>query len=458
MVPVMTEIMVSTHGCKRVAVAGLGKTGISTVRYLTGQGMDVLAVDTRRAPPGFKPFIMGYPGLQYHLGPWPPDLFDQMDQVVVSPGLPLTDPALQQAAAKGVELVGDVELFARQVKAPVLAITGSNGKSTVTRLLEAMLRTANKQVYAGANLGEPALDLLQKTRPDYYLLELSSFQLETVSSLRPEVAVILNVTPDHMDRYQNILEYTQAKQRIYRHARTMIVNRDDALTHVICHENNSEVVGFTLQTPQDNDFGVLTIEQNEYLAFGNQPLLAANELALFGQHNVANALAALAMGYAIGLSMSAMLMALRTFVGLPHRMQVVQRQQGVLWINDSKATNVGATLAAIRGLPGPLVLIAGGEAKGADFGPLAHAMTEKVKAVLLFGKDAELIKKSIENRVEVHECHGLEQCVKQAHQMAVSGDTVLLAPACASFDMFADYQARGDAFIVAVNQVSPHAS
>jgi len=457
MMHVMMETMVSTHGCKRVAVAGLGKTGISTVRYLTDQGIDVLAVDTRRVPPGFKQFILGYPGLKYHLGPWPPDLFDQMDQVIVSPGLPLTDPALQQAAAKGVELVGDIELFARQVKAPVLAITGSNGKSTVTRLLEAMLRAANKRVYAGANLGEPALDLLQKATPDYYLLELSSFQLETVSSLRPEVAVILNVTPDHMDRYQNILEYTQAKQRIYRHARKMIVNRDDALTHVICHENN-EVVGFTLQTPQDNDFGVLTIEQNEYLAFGNQPLLAVNELALFGKHNVANALAALAMGYAIGLSMSAMLMALRAFVALPHRMQVVQRQQGVLWINDSKATNVGATLAAIQGLPGPLVLIAGGEAKGADFGPLAPVMTEKVKAVLLFGKDAELIKKSIDNRVEVYECHSLQQCVKQAHQMAVSGDTVLLAPACASFDMFADYQARGDAFIVAVHQVSQHAS
>jgi len=457
MMHVMTERMVSTESCKKIAVAGLGKTGISAVRYLMAQGMDVLAVDTRLAPPGFDQFIIDYPELRYRLGPWAQDVFDQMGQVIVSPGLSLTDPALQQAAAKGVELIGDIELFARQVKAPVLAITGSNGKSTVTRLLEAMLRTSNKQVYAGANLGEPALDLLQKAIPDYYLLELSSFQLETLSSLRPEAAVILNITPDHMDRYQNISEYAQAKQRIYQHARKMIVNRDDALASVVCHENN-EVIGFTLQVPQDNDFGVLTVEQNEYLAFGNKPLLAVNEFTLFGKHNMANALAALAMGYAIGLPMPAMLMALRGFVTLPHRMQVVQKQQGVLWINDSKATNVGATMAAINGLPGPLVLIAGGEAKGADFSLLADAMTEKVKAVLLFGKDAGFIEKAIENRVAVHHCYSLMQCVKQAHQMAVSGDTVLLAPACASFDMFTDYQARGDAFITAVNQVVQHAN
>jgi len=457
MMQVMTKIVASTERCKKIAVAGLGKTGMSAVRYFMDQGIDVLAVDTRLAPPGFDQFIIGYPALKYQLGPWAPDVFDQMDQVIVSPGLSLTDTALQQAVAKGVELVGDIELFARQVKASVVAITGSNGKSTVTRLLEAMLRAANKRVYAGANLGEPALDLLRKATPDYYVLELSSFQLETLSSLRPEVAVILNITPDHMDRYPDIWEYAQTKQRIYQRARKMIVNRDDALASAVCHEND-EVSGFTLQSPQDNDFGVLTLEQKKYLAVGNKPLLAVDELALVGEHNVANALAALAMGHAIGLPMASMLAALRGFVALPHRMQVVQKQRGVLWINDSKATNVGATMAAISGLSGPLILIAGGEAKGADFSPLAEAMTEKVKAVLLFGKDAGFIKKSIENRVAVYDCNNLMQCVQQAREMAVSGDMVLLAPACASFDMFADYQARGDAFITAVNQVLPHAS
>ncbi len=349
--------------------------------------------------------------------------------------------------ARGVPVVGDIELFARAAGAPVVAVTGSNGKSTVTTMVGDMARRAGREVQVGGNLGEPALSLLGRGA-DLYVLELSSFQLERTFSLRAAAAAVLNVAADHMDRYRDVDEYAQAKRRVYERAATAIVNLDDPRVRGMVTGKSRRIV-FSLREPGEGEFGVAGAGGDAWLAFGAQRLLRAERLPVAGGHNVANALASLALGHAVGLPMPAMLEALRAFRGLAHRCALVAERGGVRWYDDSKATNVGATLAAIEGLgreEGGLVLIAGGDGKGADFSPLRPAVAAHVRAVVLIGRDAPRLESALRGAVRLHRAGGLDEAVEIAARRALPAGRVLFSPACASFDMFDDYRARGDAF------------
>jgi UDP-N-acetylmuramoylalanine--D-glutamate ligase len=390
------------------------------------------------------------PDVAVFVGGFDRDAFTAAEQVVVSPGVSLSEPAVADAIRRGVPAMGDIELFARHAQAPVIAITGSNGKSTVTTLVGEMARRSGLRVAVGGNLGTPALELLMQEdgRPDLYVLELSSFQLETTSSLRPAAAVVLNVSPDHMDRYRDPESYRAAKQRIYHGARAKVVNADDPLVSAMVA--NDDALRFTLGTPRPEEFGLRDYDDDEWLAFGDRPVMAAAEVHIVGRHNLANALAALALGHAVQLPLEAMRDALRHFPGLPHRCQWVAECDGVHWYNDSKGTNVGATLAAIRGMPGKLVLIAGGDGKGADFTPLREVVMEKARAVVLIGRDAGRIEEAIAAAVPIVRSTTMSQAVEDARRLAEPGDSVLLSPACASFDMFSNFEERGQAFMNAV--------
>ena len=376
--------------------------------------------------------------------------------MIVSPGVTLREPVLLEAQARGVEVVGDIEVFARHARAPVVAVTGTNGKSTVTSLVREMAQAAGLAVRAGGNLGPPALDLLDDGEPDLYVLELSSFQLETTASLKPTVAVVLNITPDHSDRYATLDAYAKAKRRVYRGAGTRVINRDDPLVAAMT-EPDGAVVGFTVRAPEPRCFGLIPGEGGACLAYEDERLVPVADLPIPGRHNVANALAALALGTAVGLPRGAMVSALRRFHGLPHRCQWVGRASGVDWYNDSKGTNVGATCAALQGLAAerPVILLAGGDGKGADFTPLA-SVCQGVRAVVTLGRDGPLIAQALQGVVPVTRASDLTDAVSQAADLARSGDAVLLSPACASFDMFRDYVERGERFVAAVReQVSP---
>ncbi|MFW2372995.1 MAG: UDP-N-acetylmuramoyl-L-alanine--D-glutamate ligase, partial [Gammaproteobacteria bacterium] len=377
-------------------------------------------------------------------------VFENASQLIVSPGVALTEPAIQHAIHKGTEVVGDIELFAREVKAPVIAITGSNGKSTVTTLVGEMARQASIKVAVGGNIGVPVLDLLDH-EVALYVLELSSFQLETLHSLKPVVATVLNLSADHMDRYPGFEDYAKAKARIFMAAELAVVNRDDERVMQLV-ANLKNVIGFTLDQPQAGDFGLCKQDGEIWLCRGAEKLIKETVLKLGGRHNTANVLAALAMGDAANIPMPAMLRAIEAFTGLPHRTQWVGRINGVNWYNDSKGTNVGATLAAIDGLTDKrnLILIAGGLAKGADFSVLKSAVSAKVKQLVLIGRDAGLIEQALKSVVAVHHASSMDSAVQMAADLAVAGDYVLLSPACASFDMFNGFEHRGDMFVAAV--------
>jgi UDP-N-acetylmuramoylalanine--D-glutamate ligase len=421
--------------------------------------MEFAVADSRNAPPRLAELEREFPQAVVHLGPFRSDQFRRAGRLVVSPGVSLGEPAVQAARSAGVEVLGDIELFAREAQAPVVAITGSNGKSTVTALLGEMFARTERSALLGGNLGRPALDLLTETTPEYYVLELSSFQLECTSSLCPAVATVLNVSPDHMDRYASLAEYTAAKQRIYRGAQVCIVNADDPHTQLLDNTSSgvqgsrSSIIRFTLARPQPGEFGVWARDDGPWLAQGEQALLAATDLRLAGGHNLANALAGLALGTAVDLPLPAMLEALRTFSGLPHRMQRVAEHQGVVWYDDSKGTNVGATLAAIRGMPTKFVLIAGGLGKEADFSSLHHALQGRARAVVLLGQDAHRIERVISGLIPVYHVSDMDAAVSRARSLVRPGDSVLLSPACASFDMFDNYAARGRAFAEALGRV-----
>ncbi len=350
-------------------------------------------------------------------------------------------------------------MFAQTARAPVAAITGSNGKSTVTTLLGEMARHAGRDARVGGNLGTPALDLLEASEPDLYVLELSSFQLETTYSLNAAAATVLNLTPDHMDRYRDLAEYAAAKQRVYRGAGVLIINRDDPIVAAMA-ERQRTCVGFTLHEPKEGDFGVRSVQGEPWLARGKENLLCAGALRIKGNHNIANALAALALGAAVGLPLRAMLEALTQFKGLPHRSEWVAEQDGVAWYNDSKGTNVGATLAALSGLgatlgAGNIVLIAGGDGKNADFSILRAAVQKYARAVVLIGRDAPMLARALRNTVPMISAADMKDAVRKARAAAQSGDAVLLSPACASFDMFSGYEERGRVFSAAVLEL-PH--
>ena len=442
---------------KKYTVVGLGLSGLSCARWLLRQGASLTVLDTRPQPPALPQLRREHPDVQVYCGPLDQNILCRSDLLVVSPGIALKQPAIAAAMAAGVAVCGDIELFCQNADAPVVAITGSNGKSTVTTLLGEMAKQAGLAVAVGGNIGTPALDLLDGPRKDLYVLELSSFQLETTFSLAAQVATVLNVTEDHMDRYDAITDYREAKCRIYRNSRTAVRNRDDPLTAPLTPSPTAVTFGLSPPT-SPADFGVLTDGEGACLMHGNHRLLAVADLKVYGPHNVANALAALALGFHAGLPQAAMNNALKTFPGLPHRCQWVREQAGVNWYNDSKATNPGAAIASIESIgsrtDGQIVLVAGGLAKGADFATMRNSVTRHVRAAVILGHDAKSMMSALDGCTAVHRVASLHDAVTLAARLACRGDAVLLAPACASLDMFANYCKRGEAFCRHVGELS----
>jgi UDP-N-acetylmuramoylalanine--D-glutamate ligase len=435
---------------KRALLVGLGKTGVSCAQHLAKRGWTLAATDSRRDPPGAAQLRSLAPEAAVHCGAFDAGLLGGADMLVVSPGVSLAEPIVQQARNLGIDVVGDIELFARAADAPVVGITGTNGKSTVTTLLGRMAERAGLQVKVGGNLGTPALDLLENTQaPQLYVLELSSFQLDSTVSLTLLAAAVLNVTPDHMDRYATPQAYANSKARIYARCGTAVLNLDDAQVRAM-PTGAARRLGFSLKMP-DADYALSAGDGlQRALTRHGKTLLTLSALRLSGLHNAANALASLALGEAAGLPMPVMLEELREFSGLPHRSQWVADIAGVRYINDSKGTNVGATLAAVAGMRGPLILIAGGDGKGQDFTPLANAFTGKVRHAVLLGRDAAQLARALHGVCGLHLCATLDEAVAKAASLAQPGDTVLLSPACASLDMFRDYAQRGELFSAAV--------
>ena len=449
-------------------VVGLGKTGASCLRYFAKRGIAVRATDSRRAPPGLAELGALADSLDLRLGGFDLSLLDGASQVLISPGVSLEEPIARAARARRIEVLGDIELFARHVQAPVIGITGTNGKSTVTTLVARMAAAAGRRVLAGGNLGVAALDLLEQPVPDLYVLELSSFQLETTSSLKLKAAVVLNVTADHLDRYPSVAAYALAKSRIFAHAATVVLNADDPLVSAMRGAATRAGAGGPLRTVTFSiagagagadtdggraDFSLLRDGAKTFLARHGAALLDTARMKISGLHNAANALAALALGEAAGLPMPTMLEALESFPGLPHRSEWIADVAGVRYVDDSKGTNVGATMAAVAGMPGPLVMIAGGQGKGQDFTPLAQAFRGKVRHAVLIGQDAAVLAAALEGVCTLETVASMPDAVAAAARMARAGDTVLLSPACASLDMFRDYGQRGDVFAAAVRSL-----
>ncbi len=441
---------------KRVIV-GLGKTGLSCARYFHSLGQKFAVVDSRQNPPGLVEFRAEFPYVILELGGFPEALLASAAELIVSPGISLKTPAIEAAMAAGVSVCGDIDVFSRAAHKPIVAVTGSNGKSTVVTLVGEMAKAAGISVGVGGNLdgagAAPALDLLRNGGHDLYILELSSFQLETTHRLGAEVAVILNLSEDHMDRYATMQEYLAAKQRIFLGCRQIVVNLDDSDSapqtdsHAIAHHYGLDASG-------TKNWGVLREAGQEFLAFGSEKLMSVRELKIAGKHNVSNVLAALALGEAIGLPRNSMLETLKKFPGLAHRCQWVRNLQGVDFYNDSKGTNVGASLAAIESLgelvTGKLVLIAGGVDKDADFSGMAAHVTRFVKLLVLIGRDAGNIAAALRGSTRMVFAASLPEAVAVAADGALAGDAVLLSPACASFDMFTDFTHRGRVYIEAV--------
>jgi UDP-N-acetylmuramoylalanine--D-glutamate ligase len=435
----------------RALVLGLGRTGVSCSRYLHRKGLRVTVADSRDDPPGREALVTELPAVDVRCGPFESSLLEGVSQVVISPGLSPNEPIAVEALRRGLPVVGDIELFAREVRAPVAAVTGTNGKSTVTTLL-AEIATANGwRVLAGGNLGEPALDLLQQNVPDLYVLELSSFQLESCYSLHTVTAAVLNVTPDHMDRYESLAQYAAAKASLFDRCDTAVINADDERVRAMPRPGQ-KVLSFSLLDHRA-DY-TLSDDPDPTLLRRGAPLLRLSEMRIQGLHNAANAMAALAMSEALGLSRGPALDVLATFKGLPHRSQWVAEIGGVRFINDSKGTNVGATVAALSGMAGPLVLIAGGDGKGQDFGDLRRACYGKVRHAVLIGRDAHRLEASLAGLCTTERAADMRGAVAAASAAARPGDTVLLSPACASLDMFRDYTQRGDAFAGAVRELA----
>lgn len=430
-------------------VAGLGKSGLSAVRALVGLGSEVVVVDSRSEPPGLSALQQEFPQVRCCLGEFSETLLRQASQLIISPGIDPHIPAIAAARASGVPVYSDIEVFARLANAPIAAITGSNGKSTVTTLVGLMAERAGIQVAVGGNLGTPALDLLNRPNAELYVLELSSFQLQTTYNLNASVATVLNISPDHLDRHGTLAAYQQAKQRIFQGNGCMVVNADDPAVMAMVKPHR-RMVRFTLREPESGEFGLRRHGNETWLAYGNDCWFPATELKTRGTHNLANALASLSMGHALGLQRRPMLNALKDFSGLPHRTQLVLERGGVRWFDDSKGTNVGATVAAIKGLPGNLVLIAGGDGKDQDFAPLGPVLAEKARALVLLGRDACRIAAAITGAVPWYRAQDMRHAVALAAQLARPGDSVLLSPACASFDMFRNYEERGTVFVKSV--------
>mgnify|MGYP000182030518 CR=1 FL=1 len=434
---------------KKIVIVGLGKTGLSCARHLHQSNNEIMVMDSRPTPPGVADLKELFPAVKFVLGAFDKDILCQADEIILSPGVPLSNGAIQEAKKKGVKVRGDIDLFAEVANAPIIAITGSNGKSTVTTLLGDMAKQAGWDVGVGGNLGVPALDLLANER-QLYILELSSFQLETTEKLAAHSAIILNISEDHMDRYPEKISYLQAKQRIFRGAKHVVVNDDEVLSNPVA-ASVMKLTHFGLGDAEQSTFSVIEASGERYLAKGYDTLLNIKELKVKGEHNLSNCLAAMALASTVGLSQDAVLGALRTFEGLAHRCQFVRKINGIEFINDSKATNPGAVATAINSLgkscSGKIILIAGGESKQADLSPLKKVMNQFGKSAVLIGSDADLFVEIFKGIISNTKASTLAAALVEAYQQAKEGDIVLLSPACASFDMFENYEHRGDMFI-----------
>jgi len=432
----------------QVLVLGMGATGVSCARYLAARGITAAFADTRENPPGSAAIHDLMPAAELFAGNQLTELPDGIERIIVSPGVDLDQPLLQQARGRNIEILSDIDLFVLECRAPIIAITGSNGKSTVTTMLGAMLNAAGRRARVGGNLGAPALDILDP-EVDLYVLELSSFQLERSRPVPAAAAVVLNVTPDHLDRHPSFESYVAAKAHIYAQCEAAVLNRDaPELAELIPAEK--QVIGFGLGEPGTGDIGLRMTARGEVIACGKELLMPVTELGIAGRHNLANALAALALGLAAGIDPASMLGGLRTFQGLPHRMQRVHTADGIVWIDDSKATNVAAAVMAVRSISAELVLIAGGEAKGAAFDELARALSGRNARAILIGRDRERMAAALKGCCEISLADDLRQAVELARGLAQPGDTVLLAPACGSHDMFRDFAHRGEVFQEAI--------
>ena len=426
-------------------VIGLGETGISVAQYLSKQHVDFTMLDTRSNPPQLSSFKQRFPDIEIYLGEINPKVITQAAQIIVSPGININEGVLCDAAAAiDCECIGDIELFARSTTKPIAAITGSNGKSTVTSLVAEMARSAGLEAYAGGNLGPPALDLLGYENAELFVLELSSFQLESTRSLDPQVSVVLNISSDHLDRHGDIDSYARIKEHIYTNAKVSVINRDDV--YVSKMKTFGDIISFGLGQPAYNEFGVINNAEGLFLAYGKKCLLPIRELALKGESGILNSLAALALGYALKLPMQSMLDKLKTYEGLPHRLALIAEYDGISWFDDSKGTNIGATISALRSLGENIILIAGGVFKGGDLSLLKDAVAKHAKHVVLLGQDARLMQQALEGVVPINTVNSMHDAVEVAYNTALTNDRVLLSPACASFDMYKNYIERGNDF------------
>ena len=438
-------------------VAGLGISGVSAVNFLHEQGYRVAVTDSRDVPPGHDKIPTE---VQTRFGQFDQELLLQAEEIIISPGLDPKLPEIQAAIAKGIPVISEIQILRRASDKPIVAITGSNAKSTVTTLIGLMAQQAGVKVAVGGNLGRPALDLTHDD-PDVYILELSSFQLETTSHLNAAVAVVLNVSEDHLDRHGDMFGYHTAKHRIFQGVKKVVYNRDDSLTRPLVPDV-TPMQSFGLNAPDLNQYGILREDDGTiWLARGRERLLKSSEMYIQGTHNVANALACLALGEAIGLPLDKMLETLKTFKGLEHRCEFVKEVQHVRYYNDSKGTNIGATLAALDGLGaaievqgGKVAIILGGQGKGQDFTALRNSLQKYAKVAVLIGEDRPVIEKAIEGTTTLLHAESLQEAVALCQQNTHVHDVVLLSPACASFDMFTGYPERGHRFVEYVNKLN----
>jgi UDP-N-acetylmuramoylalanine--D-glutamate ligase len=446
---------------KRVLVLGLGETGLSALRWLDTKGAVLTAADSRDNPPNIDDLRNDMPQVAIYTGKFRQEVLLDAELIVISPGVALGEPAVQAAIKHGIPVIGDVELFAqyRPKNAKVIGITGSNGKTTVTTLVGEICKAAGLNTIVAGNIGLPVLDALSMDVPDVYVLELSSFQLETTHNLACDAATMLNLCEDHMDRYANLQDYAVAKAHIFYHAKVQVLNRDDAWSMLLARPTLKQVSFGLDAAPNAEDLGLIAGEGAQYLASGKRKLCNTSELTIAGQHNVANALAAAALCMAVGVEKEAIITALRAFKGLPHRVEWVASIDDVDYYDDSKGTNVGATCAAIAGMTKngeaqKVVLIAGGDGKGQDFTPLAAAVQANSRAVVLIGRDAPLIEAVLlPTNIPLYQAVDLPEAVNIAKKIAQKGDAVLLSPACASFDMFKNYVHRAEVFVAAVKRL-----
>ena len=441
---------------KKVLVLGLGDTGLSALRWLHGQGARLSVADTRAVPPGVDILKAELPAVTVYTGALTPAVFDGVDLVLISPGVPLSEPEVQAAIQRGVPVVGDVELFAqyRPASAKLIAITGANGKTTVTTLVGEMCKAAGLKTIVAGNIGLPVLDTLNMEAPDVYVLELSSFQLETTNSLVADAATMLNLSEDHMDRYDGMQSYAVAKAHIFYHAKLQVLNRDDAWSMMMARAKLEQVTFGLDDAVNAEDYGIRQVDGEAWLSCGAHDLMNIRDLKIAGLHNASNALAAMALCRGIGMDFAPIIQTLYNFKGLPHRVEWVANIDDVDYYDDSKGTNVGATCAALSGLSQKVVLIAGGDGKGQDFSPLKEAVSDNARAVVLIGRDAPLIEAELlSTNVPMYHAADLPEAVTIAKKMAQAGDAVLLSPACASFDMFKNYVHRAEVFVAAVKRM-----